>query len=151
MVTCPHALASQAGVDVLRAGGSAVDAAIATSAALSVIYPHMCGLGGDAFWLIYDAKLGQVRYLDGGGRAAATADIDWFRERGQGEIPFRGILPATRTTPGAVASWCKAHTAYGQMPGGEAFLRVARPGNGAPVHGARHFARVQARLDGEGG
>ena len=56
MVTCPHALASQAGVDVLRAGGSAVDGAIATSAALSVIYPHMCGLGGDAFWLIYDAK-----------------------------------------------------------------------------------------------
>ena len=116
MVTCPHALASQAGVDVLRAGGSAVDAAIATSAALSVIYPHMCGLGGDAFWLIYDAKLGQVRYLDGGGRAAATADIDWFRERGQGEIPFRGILPATLTTPGAVASWCKAHTAYGRLP-----------------------------------
>ena len=47
IVTCPHSLASQAGVDVLRAGGSAVDAAIATSAALSVIYPHMVGIGGD--------------------------------------------------------------------------------------------------------
>ena len=56
MVTCPHALASQAGADVLRAGGSAVDAAVAASAALSVLYPHMTGIGGDAFWLIYDAS-----------------------------------------------------------------------------------------------
>lgn len=66
MVTCPHALASQAGVEVLRAGGSAVDAAIATSAALAVLYPHMTGVGGDAFWLIHDAKTQAVRYLDGG-------------------------------------------------------------------------------------
>ena len=51
MVTCPHALASQAGVDVLKAGGSAVDGVIA--ATLAVIYPHMTGLGGDAFWLIF--------------------------------------------------------------------------------------------------
>ena len=55
MVTCPHSLASQAGVDALRAGGSAVDAAIAASSALAVLYPHMTGVGGDAFWLIYDA------------------------------------------------------------------------------------------------
>jgi gamma-glutamyltranspeptidase/glutathione hydrolase len=116
MVTCPHALASQAGVDALRAGGSAVDAAIAASATLSVLYPHMTGLGGDAFWLIYDAKARRVRYLDGGGRAAAGASIDWFATRGMAEIPFRGILPATVTTPGAVASWCEAHAAYGRLP-----------------------------------
>ena len=116
MVTCPHALASQAGVDALRAGGSAVDAAIAASAALSVLYPHMTGLGGDAFWLIYDAKARRVRYLDGGGRAAAGAGIDWFAARGMAEIPFRGILPGTVTTPGAVASWCEAHAAYGRLP-----------------------------------
>ncbi len=116
MVTCPHALASQAGIDALRAGGSAVDAAIAASAALSVLYPHMTGLGGDAFWLIYDAKTHRVRYLDGGGRAAASASIDSFTEKGMAEIPFRGILPATVTTPGAVASWCEAHAAYGRLP-----------------------------------
>ena len=116
MVTCPHALASQAGVDVLRAGGSAVDAAIATSAALSVLYPHMTGVGGDAFWLIYDAKTKAVRYLDGGGRAVAGASIEWFRERGHAEVPFRGILPATLSTPGAVASWAEAHAAYGRLP-----------------------------------
>ncbi len=116
MVACPHALASQAGVDALRAGGSAVDAAIAASAALSVLYPHMTGLGGDAFWLIYDSKTRRVRYLDGGGRAAASASIDSFTGKGMTEIPFRGILPATVTTPGAVASWCEAHAAYGRLP-----------------------------------
>ncbi len=116
MVTSPHSLASQAGVDVLRAGGSAVDAAIATSAALSVLYPHMTGLGGDAFWLIHDAKTKTVRYLDGGGRAAATGTLDWFRSRGHTEVPFRGILSATLTTPGAVSSWAEAHAAYGRLP-----------------------------------
>lgn len=116
MVTCPHSLASQAGVDVLRAGGSAVDAAIAAAAALAVIYPHMTGVGGDAFWLIHDAATGSVRYLDGGGRAAAGASIDWFRERGHAEVPFRGVLPGTLTTPGAVASWEAAHAAHGRLP-----------------------------------
>ena len=89
MVASPHALASAAGADALRAGGSAVDAAIATAAALGVLYPHMCGIGGDAFWLLYDAKEKRVAYLDGGGRAAASATLERFR--GQAEIPFRGI------------------------------------------------------------
>src|SRR5689334_11818512 len=113
MVCCPHALASQAGVDVLRAGGSAVDAAIAASAVLSVVYPHMTGIGGDAFWLVYDAAQNSVRYLDGGGRAASTASAGWFTQRNHAEIPFRGILPATLTAPGSVASWCEAHARYG--------------------------------------
>jgi gamma-glutamyltranspeptidase len=116
MVACPHSLASQAGVDALRAGGSAVDAAIAASSALAVLYPHMTGVGGDAFWLIYDAKKHQVRYLDGGGRGAASASVEWFQERGHKEVPFRGILPATLTTPGAVASWVEAHREYGRLP-----------------------------------
>ncbi|HTR88446.1 MAG TPA: gamma-glutamyltransferase [Reyranella sp.] len=116
MVTCPHALASQAGVDVLRAGGSAVDAAIAASAALSVIYPHMTSIGGDAFWLIHDAATRQVRYIDGGGRAAASGTIDAFARRGLNEVPYRGALPGTLTVPGAVASWAEAHAAYGRLP-----------------------------------
>src|SRR6185436_9522053 len=116
MVTCPHALASQAGVDALRAGGSAVDAAIAASGALAVLYPHMTGVGGDAFWLIFDAKQNAVRYLDGGGRAAASGNAAWFLGRGHSEIPYRGILPATLTTPGAVSSWVEAHRVYGRLP-----------------------------------
>jgi gamma-glutamyltranspeptidase/glutathione hydrolase len=149
MVSCPHALASQAGVDVLRAGGSAVDAAIAASAALSVLYPHMTGLGGDAFWLIYDAAKRQVRYLDGGGRAAAGATIDWFAERGLAEIPFRGVLPATLTTPGAVSSWCEAHAAYGRLPLArdlEAAIGYARDGFAVTARLAGWIAQTAPEL-----
>ena len=114
MVACPHALASEAGVEALKNGGSAVDAALAAAASLSVLYPHMCSIGGDAFWLVYDAKANKVSYLDGGGRAAASATLDRFA--GQTEIPFRGLTPATLTTPGAVASFCEAHARYGRLP-----------------------------------
>jgi gamma-glutamyltranspeptidase len=116
MVTSPHALASAAGVDVLRAGGSAIDAAIATSAVLCVVYPHMTGIGGDAFWLIHEGATGAVKYLNGGGRAAAAGTPSWFAERGLAQIPLRGIVPATLTIPGAVASWAEAHRAYGCLP-----------------------------------
>ena len=116
LVTSPHRLASAAGVDVLRAGGSAVDAAIAASAALCVLYPHMTGIGGDAFWLIHEGAGGAVRYLCGGGQAAAAADPEWFHARGHAEIPLKGILPATLTVPGAVASWAQAHARYGRLP-----------------------------------
>ena len=116
MVACPHALASSAGADVLRAGGSAVDAAIAAAGVLAVVYPHMCGIGGDAFWLIYDAKRAKVDYLEGGGRAASNGRLDFFTKQNLAEIPFRGILPATLTTPGAVASWHEAHARYGKLP-----------------------------------
>ncbi len=114
MVASPHAAASASGADVLRAGGSAVDAAIATASALGVLYPHMCGIGGDAFWLVYDAAARKVSYLDGAGRAAKSATLERFS--GQTEIPFRGIVAATLTTPGAVASFCAAHERYGKLP-----------------------------------
>jgi gamma-glutamyltranspeptidase len=116
MVTSPHSLASASGVDVLRAGGSAVDAAMATSAALAVLYPHMTTIGGDAFWLIHDAKSGDIKYLNGGGRAVKAATRDNMKDRGLDEIPFRGIVPATITVPGALASWVEAHAAYGKLP-----------------------------------
>jgi gamma-glutamyltranspeptidase/glutathione hydrolase len=138
MVACPHSLASSAGVDALRAGGTAVDAALAAAAVLAVIYPHMTSAGGDAFWLIYDAKTRRVRYLNGGGRAAAGAGIEYFRGRGMGEVPFRGILPATLTTPGAVASWCEAHKAGGRLP----FARTLE----AAIGYAREGYPVTARL-----
>ena len=116
MVTSPHVAASEAGVAILQAGGSAVDAAIAAAAVLSVIYPHMTSLGGDAFWLIHDARTGAVRSLEAAGRAAAGATLDWFAGRGLREIPVRGIMPATLTVPGAVDGWCEAHAAYGRLP-----------------------------------
>jgi gamma-glutamyltranspeptidase/glutathione hydrolase len=136
MVACPHALASAAGADALRAGGSAVDAAIAAAATLGVVYPHMCGIGGDAFWLIYSATEKRVAYLAGGGCAAATATLERFR--GQSEIPFRGIVPATLTTPGATASFCEAHARYGRLP----LARLL----GDAIHFARDGFPVSARL-----
>jgi gamma-glutamyltranspeptidase/glutathione hydrolase len=133
VISCPHALASAAGADVLRAGGSAVDAAIAAAAMLGVVYPHMCGLGGDAFWLIHDAAARKVAYLDGGGRAAASATLDRVKE-----IPFRGLVPATLTTPGAVASFCEAHGRFGKLP----LARCLE----AAIHHAREGYPVTARL-----
>jgi gamma-glutamyltranspeptidase len=138
MVTSPHSLASSAGVDVLRAGGSAVDAAIATAAVLAVVYPHMAGLGGDAFWLIHEGGSGEVKYLSGGGRAAAAASIAALEERGLDEIPLRGIVPATLTVPGAVASWIEAHDAYGRLPLKRVF--------GSAISYARDGFPVTARL-----
>ncbi len=116
MVSCPHALASEAGVEILKAGGTAVDAAIAASAVLGVVYPHMTGVGGDAFWLIWDERRRMVRFLNAAGRAAASAGIEWFRARGLSEIPLKGILPGTLTVPGAVDGWCQAHAAHGHLP-----------------------------------
>ena len=148
LVTSPHSLASAAGLDLLRAGGSAVDAALATSAALSVLYPHMTGIGGDAFWLIHDAKTGNVRYIDGGGRATAGGTLDAFARRGLSEVPLKGVLPGTLTVPGAVASWTEAHAAYGRLPLArclESAIGYAR--DGFPVTARLAQWRDMARTD----
>lgn len=134
MVTSPHSLASATGVDVLRAGGSAIDAAIATGAVLTVAYPHMTGLGGDAFWLVHEGATGEVKYLNGGGKACSGASLTALEARGLREIPLRGLVPATLTVPGAVASWTAAHDAYGRLPLSrvlESAISYAR--NGFPV------------------
>ncbi|HEY9877462.1 MAG TPA: gamma-glutamyltransferase [Leptolyngbyaceae cyanobacterium] len=115
MVVCPHALASQAGLSILRQGGNAIDVAIATNAALSVVYPHMTGLGGDAFWLIYDAKRQQLHGLNGSGQSAQAATLAYYQQQGLLEIPQRGPLAAI-TVPGAVDSWWQAHQRFGQLP-----------------------------------
>lgn len=154
MVACSHSLASAAGVDALRAGGSAVDAALAAAATLGVVYPHMCGIGGDAFWLIYDARQRKVAYLAGGGRAAAGASLDGFQRKGHREIPFRGILPATLTTPGAVASWCEAHARYGRLPLArdlESAIHYAREGYPLSPRVARWIAETAGELSQDAG
>ena len=147
MVASPHAAASASGAEVLREGGSAVDAALATASALGVLYPHMCGIGGDAFWLIYDAATREVSYLDGGGRAARSATLERFS--GQSEIPFRGLVPATLTTPGAVASFCAAHERYGKLPLARCFrdaIRFAREGHVPTARVARWISETSAEL-----
>ena len=75
MVATPHYLASQAGVEMLQRGGTAVDAAIAANAVLCVAYPHMAGLGGDGFWLIADGKSEQIYAINASGPAAELATL----------------------------------------------------------------------------
>ncbi|HSW43057.1 MAG TPA: gamma-glutamyltransferase family protein [Patescibacteria group bacterium] len=112
-VVAPHHLATTAGLGILRAGGSAVDAAIATNAVLAVVFGGACGIGGDAFWLIWDEAAAAEVALNGSGRAPASADAAALRTRGMATLPFRG--PLTITVPGAVRSWGDAHARYGRL------------------------------------
>jgi gamma-glutamyltranspeptidase/glutathione hydrolase len=113
-VVAPHHLATAAGLGILRAGGSAVDAAIATNAVLGVVMPQGCGIGGDAFWLIWEAATGRQTALNGSGRAPAAADAESWRRAGRSEMPLIG--PRSITTPGAVRSWGAAHARHGRLP-----------------------------------
>lgn len=108
LIATPHALASKAGLAVLERGGNAVDAAIAAGAAIAVVYPHMNGVGGDSFWLIYDARNRRLRALNAAGRSAAAADLDTYRTRFGAAIPVRGGAAAL-TVPGVVSGWWAAH------------------------------------------
>jgi gamma-glutamyltranspeptidase / glutathione hydrolase len=112
-VVAPHHLATTAGLSVLAAGGSAVDAAIATNAVLAVVMPNGCGIGGDAFWLIWDAVAGRQVALNGSGRSAAASDAAALRSRGLATMPLRGGLSIT--VPGAVRSWADAHERFGRL------------------------------------
>ncbi|GGB97729.1 gamma-glutamyltranspeptidase [Oxalicibacterium flavum] len=113
MVTTSNYLATQAGLKVLRDGGNAIDAAIAAAATLSVVYPQMTTIGGDNFWLIYNAKTGDMRALNASGRAGEKATIDFYKQKGLSKIPSRGYLSAN-TVPGAISGWDEAYR-YGQQ------------------------------------
>ena len=106
MITAPHHLAAQAGRDVLRDGGNAVEAMIAAAASIAVVYPHMNALGGDGFWLISEPGKDPVAIRACGG-AAGLATPDFYREQGEAAIPARGPLAAL-TVAGAIGGWIKA-------------------------------------------
>ena len=109
MVTSPHYLATQAGVDTLRKGGTALDAAIAVAAVLAVVYPQMCGIGGDNFWLTHEAATGTLHGINASGRSGEKATREFFAQKGLSAIPLRGPLAAC-TVPGVVSGWDAAHT-----------------------------------------
>jgi gamma-glutamyltranspeptidase len=129
-VVAPNHLATAVGLEVLRGGGNAVDAAIATNAALAVVSAHSCGLGGDAFWLIWpgeggawdgessgrgaesdDGVLDRLVGLNGSGRAGSLATLDRVRAEGHTTMPM--YSPLSITVPGAVRSWADAHRRFG--------------------------------------
>ncbi|MBB4429587.1 gamma-glutamyltranspeptidase/glutathione hydrolase [Bradyrhizobium sp. CIR48] len=104
MVVSPHHLASQTGLDVLKDGGDAIEAAVAVAACLAVVYPHMTGIGGDGFWLIAEPD-GRTRTIDASGRSASRANLGLYENLA--EIPRRGPL-AANTMAGAVSGWAAA-------------------------------------------
>ena len=103
MVVSSQPLATLAGVQMLVNGGNAIDAAIATVAALGVVEPSSIGIGGDAFCLFYSAKEKKIKALDASGRSAYTASLEFCRNKGFKEMPQRGIHSVT--VPGAVHGW----------------------------------------------
>jgi gamma-glutamyltranspeptidase/glutathione hydrolase len=106
MVTSPNHLASQAGLQVLRDGGTAIEAAVTTAATLAVVYPHMTGIGGDGFWLISTPGADPIT-IDACGATGANVDAGLYVDRGLATVPQRGPL-AANTVAGTISGWERA-------------------------------------------
>jgi gamma-glutamyltranspeptidase/glutathione hydrolase len=117
LVAAAHPLATLAGIDVLREGGTAADAALAVNGVLAVVQPHMCGVGGDLFALVHDARSGEVSCLDGAGRSGAAATPAAVRARGLAALPLLG--PLAVSVPGCVDAWGALAARHGTRPLGE--------------------------------
>jgi gamma-glutamyltranspeptidase len=129
-IATPHATATEAGAAAFERGGNAVDAALAAAVTLAVVYPHMCGLGGDLFALV-QLPDGLALAINSSGRAPSGADASALRV-GQGAMPERG--PSTVTVPGAVAGWSALHGLCARLTWTDAFDRAIRLAlEGAPV------------------
>jgi len=125
MVATSHPEASLAALEQLRAGGNAVDAALAAVSTLCVVEPHMTGIGGDCFVLYCPAggpKAGQVIALNGSGRAPSAMTSDFLLEQGITEIDYQSAHAVT--VPGAVDAWCRLHETFGSRPLDALFARA---------------------------
>ena len=114
MVCAAQPLAVEIGVDILKAGGSAVDAAIAVNAALGLMEPVSCGVGGDLFAIVWDAKSQKLYGLNASGRSPALLTIDEVKKRGLTSMPYTGVVP--QTVPGCVDGWFELHKRFGKLP-----------------------------------
>ena len=123
MVVTPHPLATAAGVDALRAGGTAVDAAVAANAMLAVVYCNACGLGGDAFALVWDPAERRLHGFNGSGRSPAALTIQAVRAAGHDQMPVRG--PLAITVPGGVYAWVQLLDRFGRRSLADALLPAA--------------------------
>ena len=104
MVSSSHHLASEAGLQIVREGGNAIEAMVAAAATISVVYPHMNGLGGDGFWLISEPDHRVPRAINAVGAAGGQVDVDLYRRQGLAGIPSRGPL-AANTVAGTISGW----------------------------------------------
>ncbi|MFL5312395.1 MAG: gamma-glutamyltransferase family protein, partial [Myxococcales bacterium] len=114
MVATSQPLAVQVGIDVLRRGGNAVDAAIAANAVLGVVEPLSCGIGGDLFAMVWEARSGKLFGLNASGRSPHRASLDEMRARGFTELPAGG--PLSWSVPGAVDGWEALRARFGSRP-----------------------------------
>lgn len=149
-VATSHPLAAQAGIGMLAAGGNAMDAALATAAALTVLEPTSCGLGGDAFAIVWDE--GKMYGLNASGKAPMSLSADRLRAAGMREVPKEGW--ASVTTPGVVSAWSALYDRFASMP----FCEIMAPAieyaaEGAPVPPvvAGYWADSEKRFGGRKG
>ncbi len=113
MAATSHPLASQAAIDILKRGGTAVDAALAANAVLALVEPVSCGIGGDLFALVWEAKSAKLHGLNASGRSPFGLTLDYFQERGLTRIPAYGPLPVS--VPGCVDGWFELHARFGVL------------------------------------
>lgn len=124
MVATSQPLAAQVGIDILKKGGNAIDAAIAVNAALGLMEPTGGGIGGDLFAIVWDSKSKKMVGLNASGPAPRSISLSVFKERGLKQIPLRGVLPWT--VPGCVDGWFKLHGKFGKLPMAEILAPAIR-------------------------
>ena len=132
MAATSQPLATQAALDILKKGGSALDAAIAANAVLGLVEPASCGIGGDIFAIIWDAQTEKLYGFNGSGRSPKSLNIEYFASKGMKEIPLFG--PLAVSTPGTVDGWYRMHEKFGKLPMKEILAPAIQYGNeGFPV------------------
>ena len=114
MVATSHPLATQIGIDILKQGGTAIDAAIAANAALGLMEPTGSGIGGDLFAIVWDAKTQQLYGLNASGRSPEDLTLEYFKDNNYNKIPALGPLPVS--VPGCVDGWFELHAKFGKLP-----------------------------------
>ncbi|MBD9470685.1 gamma-glutamyltransferase [Pseudoxanthomonas sp. PXM01] len=133
MAATSHPLATQIALDVMKQGGTAMDAAIAANAALGLMEPTGNGIGGDLFAIVWDPKTKKLHGYNGSGRSPKSLTLDHFKQQGIADIPAHGPLPVS--VPGAVDGWFALHERFGKLPMRDVLaptIRYARDGH--PVH-----------------
>jgi gamma-glutamyltranspeptidase/glutathione hydrolase len=113
MAATSQPLATQAALDILKKGGSAMDAAIAANAVLGLVEPASCGIGGDIFAIVWDAKTEKLYGFNGSGRSPKKLNREYFVERDMQYVPYRG--PLSVSVPGCVDGWFEMHKKFGQL------------------------------------
>lgn len=114
MVAASQPLAAQVGIDILKKGGTAVDAAIAVNAALGLMEPTSCGIGGDLFAIVWDNKEKKLYGLNASGAAPMALTLEHFKKQGLERVPYYG--PLSWTVPGCVGGWFELNKKFGKLP-----------------------------------